>query len=187
MRANKPVTIYTIGHSNHSIDEFLAILRRHDVQTVADVRSTPFSRRNPQFNQESLNTSLQKSRIEYVYMGKELGGHPESSDLYDQHGHVIYERVAKSSEFRRGMRRAAELADTTKLALMCAEGDPAKCHRHPLLARFLLERAVRVLHIRRDGVIEDAEPMLGQPPNSQLPLFEPPGEDLTWRSPKRIR
>ena len=179
-------TIYTIGHSNHGIREFIDLLRMHSIQTVADVRSTPFSGYNRHFNQGALKNSLWEARIEYDYLGKELGGHPSLNELYDG-GHVVYERLATEPEFRRAIRRIANLAGTTRLVIMCAEGDPAKCHRHPLLARALLERELRVYRIRRDGTLSDAAAMFAQPVDPQLPLFEPPGEDLSWRSPKRIR
>ena len=187
MTEARPTIIYTIGHSNHPAEDFSALLKAHNIVTVADVRSNPFSTYNPQFNQGQLKSSLRRSGIEYVYLGKELGGHPGADHLYDKGGHVIYERISGTPEFRQGIRKVAELAVKDRLVLMCAEGDPAKCHRHPLLARFLLERGFRVDHVQRDGSLTQADTMFNRPADPQLPLFEPPGEDLSWRSPKRIR
>jgi hypothetical protein len=120
-------------------------------------------------------------------LGQELGGHPDEAELYDGGGHVIYERIATTSPFRNGIRRVGEIASSTRLVLMCAEGNPSECHRHPLLARELVMRGFRVLHICRDGSLQNARDMFEKPTDPQLPLIEPPGEDLSWRSPKRIR
>jgi len=135
MAGTEEITIYTIGHSNHHIEGLLDLLRMHDIQTIADVRSRPFSRRNPQFNQDAVKKSLWKAGIEYVHEGESLGGHPTQDDLYDNEGHVAYERLANARDFRRGIKRIEDLATGTRLALMCAEQDPEDCHRHPLLAR----------------------------------------------------
>ncbi len=185
---NEPTTtIYTIGHSNHPIEEFLRLLHLHSVQTLADVRSRPTSRFHPQFRQKALKDSLVNSGIEYIYLGNELGGHPSAENMYDQNGHVIYERIATTSVFRRGIQHVGELAESTRLALMCAEGEPNECHRHPLLARVLLEQDICIQHICRDGRLKNAASMFESATNLQIPLVEPPGEDLSWKSPKRIR
>ena len=119
-------------------------------------------------------------------MGDALGGHPQEKSFYDAKDHVIYERITPLKEFRRGIKRIAEESEGHILSLMCAEEDPIKCHRHPLLARALIERDVRVLHLRRDGTVQDAAELAGFT-SLQLSLFEPSGEDRTWQSPKRIR
>ena len=179
-------TIYTIGHSNHNIEEFLGLLQLHDIQTLADVRSSPRSRYH-HFNQAVLRNLLWTAGLEYVYLGEELGGHPESDEFYDISGHVVYERIFSTRQFRRAIQRTIDLSATTRLVLMCAEGDPSQCHRHPLIARVLLEHKICVQHIRRDGTLLEAAAMRSQHRGSQLPLLEPTGEDLSWRSPKRIR
>jgi len=179
-------TIYTIGHSNHNIDEFLSLLHLHDIQTLADVRSSPRSRYH-HFNQAVLRNLLWTAGLEYVYLGEELGGHPESAEFYDASGHVVYERIFRTRQFRRAIQRTIDLSATTRLVLMCAEGDPSQCHRHPMIARVLLERQICIKHIRKDGTLHDAAAMSSPHGDSQLPLFEPTGEDLSWRSPKRIR
>jgi len=178
-------TIYTIGHSNHPLDRFLSNLSAYNVRTVVDVRTRPTSR-FPHFRQRALKEALSQTGIEYLFYGEELGGHPKNKEFYDASNHVIYERVAATPSFRRGIKNLITLSSNTTAALLCAEGDPAKCHRHPLISRYLLERGLEVLHIKVDGTVEDAKSMFSQPTDSQIPLFEPPGEDLTWRSPKRI-
>lgn len=179
--------VFTIGHSNHPIEKFLELLRLYSVETVADVRSRPVSRYFPHFRQQALKNALAQTDIEYVYFGNELGGKPASDEMYDPQGHVIYERLAATPAFRSGIQRVENLLTTTRLALMCTEADPAECHRHPLIATYLVERNIQVQHILRDGTVRDAAMMFDQAPSLQMPLLEPPGEDRSWRSPKRIR
>ena len=177
-------TVFTIGHSNQPAAEFVALLKRQNIERVVDVRSKPTSRFH-HFKREPLTERLRSLGIDYLYLGDQLGGHPESDDFYVD-GRVAYERMAALSGFRVGISRVVDDSEQHCLVLMCAEEDPAKCHRHPLLALALLERGVEVLHLRRDGSIQDAAAMTDQT-SPQMPLLEPPGEDLTWRSPKRIR
>lgn len=179
-----PRRIFTIGHSSHPIDTFISLLQRYDIQTLADVRSKPRSRW-PHFSQNRLREALSQHASDYVYFGDELGGHPDVEELYDSEDHVVYERIASDRGFRRGIRRLVELAVETHLVIMCAEGKPEDCHRHPLLGRSLTERDVRVVHILRDGSTIDAQ-KVAESHSPQLSLFETPGEDLTWKSPKRI-
>lgn len=178
--------MFTIGHSNEPLDEFIGLLTAQAIDLVVDVRSKPQSRFFPHFNRRALGDHLVECGIEYEYMGDELGGHPPEKELYDEKGHVVYERVAKLRRFRNGIKTIARLCEQRRVALMCTEEVPAKCHRHPLLAVMLLERDVNVLHIRRDGSLQDAGELLRQD-IAQLPLVEPPGEDSGWHSPKRIR
>ena len=178
-------TILTVGHSHQSSDEFVALLLSHRVEQVVDVRSIPYSKHVPHFNRESLKARLARRGIDYVYLGEQLGGHPDSDELY-VNGRVVYERVAKLRGFRRGIDRVVDESELRCVAVMCSEEDPAQCHRHTLLALALQERGLRVQHVRRDGSIQDAT-ALTDPTDLQMPLLEPEGEDLTWHSPKRIR
>lgn len=177
-------TVFTIGHSNQPAAAFDTLLQSFHVQCVVDVRSKPQSRFG-QFNRKALEIRLSGLGIDYLYLGDELGGHPDPDEFYEG-GYVVYERVASLRQFRRGISRIIDESEQRCLALMCAEEDPAECHRHPLLARMLVERGIEVLHVRRDGSVQDATRM-AEEVGSLLPLFEPPGEDLTWRSPKQIR
>ena len=186
MTEDEATTIYTIGHSTHPIETFIGLLRRHKIQTIADVRSTPYSRRNPQFNQPVLKDSLWKASINYIHLD-ELGGYPDDKKYYDEGGRALYERIAGTEDFKGGMKRLYAVLDGTQLAVMCAQGKPQDCHRHPLLATCLLERGLRVLHILRDGTLVDAAEMFDAQIDNQLPLFELPGEDRYWRSPHRVR
>lgn len=94
--------IYTIGHSNHTLEKFVDLLQENNITAVADVRSIPYSRFNPQFNRDQLKESLNKKNIKYLFMGKELGGRPDASEYYNE-GTVDYEKVANKEEFRNGI------------------------------------------------------------------------------------
>src|SRR5262245_1805651 len=90
------MTLYSIGHSNVAIDAFIDLLRRHEIATLVDARSRPYSRYNRHFSREPLQQSIEEEGIRYVYLGKEIGGHPEDSKLYFESGKVDYELVAQS-------------------------------------------------------------------------------------------
>ena len=154
--------IFTIGHSNHSLEDFLALLSKHHVTAVADVRSAPWSRFNPHFSRNALSAALKARGIRYVYLGRELGGRPDDPALYDEGGHVRYERVAQTSGFRDGIARVAGGAATHRIALMCAEKEPLDCHRTHLVARALDAEGVEVVHILADGGIERHAETMGR-------------------------
>jgi uncharacterized protein (DUF488 family) len=147
------VRVMTIGHSTHSLDEFVALLQKHDVTAVADVRSNPFSRHMPHFNQSSLRTALPKCGIRYAFLGRELGARSNDRDCYVD-GRVQYARIARTGLFREGIDRLLIGAKTERIALMCAEKDPLDCHRTLLVARNLVDEGVEVVHILADGEAE---------------------------------
>jgi uncharacterized protein (DUF488 family) len=145
--------IFTIGHSTHSQEHLIALLRRHGISAVCDVRSAPYSRVNPQFNREEINQALRTFGIRYVFLGRELGGRSEDPKCYER-GKVSYERLAQTGSFKRGLERLQEGAKSYRLALMCAEKEPLECHRAILVARHLLPLGLAVHHIHADGRLE---------------------------------
>jgi uncharacterized protein (DUF488 family) len=145
--------IYTIGHSNHPIERFIALLREHGVQAVADVRSTPYSRFNPQFRREPLAASLSDAGIRYVFLGEELGARSQDPSCYDGN-RVSYAKLARSALFQRGLERLISGAQEFRIAILCAEKDPLDCHRTILVTRELEHRGVPVSHILADGSLE---------------------------------
>lgn len=145
--------VFTIGHSTHSIEKFIALLSAHGIQVVADVRSSPFSKFNPQFNRENLQNSLKASGIRYVFLGKELGARSEDPACYVA-DKVQYDRLAKTPLFQSGLDRVIEGMNNYRIALMCAEKDPLDCHRTILVARELLKRGAAITHILEDGALE---------------------------------
>jgi uncharacterized protein (DUF488 family) len=145
--------IYTIGHSIHSIEAFIRILKAAGVTAVADVRSAPYSRYQPQFNRDALEKSLRGAEIEYVFLGVELGGRsPNESDFED--GRVVYSRLRQRSEFDKGLERVIAGSQKFVLALMCTEKEPLDCHRTLLVAQALTEQGVEMSHIHSDSSLE---------------------------------
>ncbi|MEJ1961895.1 MAG: DUF488 domain-containing protein [Gammaproteobacteria bacterium] len=145
--------IYTIGHSNHMIERFLDLLSFHQITVLADVRSTPYSRRNPQFNREKLKQALAEREIGYVALGEELGARSKDRACY-RDGKVVYARLAATPLFREGLRRLKSEASEHRVAIMCAEKEPLDCHRTILVARWLVAEGVAVGHILATGALE---------------------------------
>lgn len=160
------LTVYTIGHSNLSEDQFLVLLGQHRIELVVDVRSAPFSRFTPHFNRESLRPMLTEAGIQYAYAGEKLGGRPPDPSCY-RHGvlpepgadylqEVDYVVVEQREWYQAGIRRLRELAQQQRTAIMCSEENPEICHRHHLIARTLLNQGVVVHHIRQGGELTEA-------------------------------
>jgi uncharacterized protein (DUF488 family) len=154
------IMIYTVGHSNHPIEKFLALLRQHEITAIADVRSTPYSRRNPQFNSKPLSAALETDGIAYVFLGKELGARSEDASCYDETGRVQYERLARTPLFNQGIDRVLAGAQRFRIALMCAEKEPLDCHRTLLVSRALETRGATITHLLADGSIEPQQDTL---------------------------
>lgn len=172
--------VFTIGHSTHSAEAFLALLRLHGVGAVADVRSAPFSRFNPQFNRDALEQLLKTNGIRYVFLGQELGARSEDRSCYIQ-GRVQYARLAQTPLFQSGIDRVLQGADRFCVALMCAEKEPLECHRTLLVAKALAERGQPVMHIHADGHLETHEAALER----LLDLTRVPKDDF-FRSRKEL-
>lgn len=145
--------IFTIGYSNHSIEEFISLLNRYSITAICDVRSKPYSRLNAQFNREDLKQALRESDIAYVFLGKELGARSNDPSCYEN-GKVQYDRLALTALFRQGLDRVQEGIKKYRIALMCAEKDPLECHRTILIARHLEVLGYAVQHIRGNGGLE---------------------------------
>jgi len=156
-RKESPLTVFTIGHSTRPIDEFLDLLRAHAIRQLLDIRTIPKSRRNPQFNTDSLAASLAAAGIRYVHM-KDLGGlrHPARNSLNLGWRNASFRGFAdymQTPQFSAALGQAIHLAEeTSPTVLMCAEAVPWRCHRS-LVADALIVRGIRVLEI-----ISAAEP-----------------------------
>jgi uncharacterized protein (DUF488 family) len=165
--------VFTIGHSTHPLDRFMALLKQHNITALCDIRSRPYSRINPQFNRENLKKSLREQGIVYVFLGKELGAQSEDASCYLL-GKVQYDRLAKTNLFRKGLDRVREGMKGYRLALMCAEKDPLECHRSILVARHLEALHTMVEHILDDGSLESH----GKALNRLLRQLQLPEQDL---------
>jgi uncharacterized protein (DUF488 family) len=128
----------------------------HSITAVADVRSTPYSRRHPHFSKEPLSKALANSNISYVSLGKELGTkNPVPECIVD--GLARFHLIASRPEFSSGLKRITRGMENFVIALMCAEEDPLSCHRTLLICRHLRQRINTIHHIRGDGEIESNE------------------------------
>ncbi len=141
--------LYTIGHSNHTLDEFLRLLNTHFVNCVVDVRSVAASSHYPQFNQEPLGWFLREKNIDYQFFGRELGA--RRMDCINQDGLVDFERAIYTTLFQNGVNKLMRLFDTRTVTLMCSEAEPLECHRFALVARYFHEHGVEVFHILKDA------------------------------------
>jgi len=160
--------LFTIGHSRHSIDKFIHLLKDHRIEVLVDIRSTPYSRFNPQFNKNALQQALQKQSIDYVSAGEYLGGRPKDPSCYKHHAipdktgdylhEVDYPKMMKRPWFIMGIQQLLEITSMQTTTIMCSEEDPAKCHRHDLIAIYLMgaHPEVTIYHIRGDGSVLDA-------------------------------
>jgi len=159
VQAPDRVQVYSIGHSDHTIEAFLDLLRQQMVAVVVDVRSQPYSRWAPQFNRENLARDLEAAGIRYVFMGDSLGGRPADPAFYEAgQERPDYERLSQSPAYQAGVEELLELAEAQRVVMMCSEGDYRKCHRAMLITPTLLKRGARVLHICRDGTVVEAQP-----------------------------
>lgn len=147
-------TLFTIGHSNHSLESFLALLQQHRITALADVRSHPYSKYLPHFNQNQLERYLKKHGIAYVFLGKELGARPDIPECYIK-GKAIYEKIAETENFKTGLKRIVKGLENYQIALMCAEKDPLTCHRAVLICQHLKLFSLEIKHINFDGNIEN--------------------------------
>lgn len=164
--------LYTIGHSNHSLEKFIGLLEGQNIMTLVDVRTAPYSRYSPHFNRESLEHALARQNIQYAHAGKYLGGRPSDPSCYksrtlpaegaDYLHEVDYPEVMKREWFQQGIARLLEMADEQTTAIMCSEENPAECHRHHLVAKYLMAEhpEVDVRHIRGNGMVYGAGSVL---------------------------
>jgi uncharacterized protein (DUF488 family) len=169
-----PLTVYTIGHSTRALAELIALLREHSVTTLADVRTVPRSRRNPQFNRETLREAVGAAGIVYVHLPG-LGGfrapRPDSPNTgWVNSSFRGYADYMLTEEFARNLDELLDLAARATVALMCAEALYWRCHRS-LIADALAVRGVSVAHILRPGHLA---------PHHLTPFARVSGSSLTY-------
>lgn len=154
-------TVYTIGHSTHSLKRFVELLASHGITALADVRSRPYSRYTPQFNHEALRTDLKKVGIAHVFLGRELGARAEDRSCYVD-GRARYDLIARTELFQQGIARVLHGTERYRIALMCAEKDPLTCHRAILVCRHLILRGANAEHILENGTLESHQASLAR-------------------------
>ena len=142
--------IHTIGHSNHEFVDFVSLLSLHRVTAIADVRSYPVSGRFPQFNKSEIKSRLRGAGIRYVFLGEALGARPGDMACYDK-GVVDFDKVRETDLFKEGLASLRRGALDYRICLLCAERDPADCHRTWLVAQTLHDAGATIGHILADG------------------------------------
>nr|WP_199303111.1 DUF488 domain-containing protein [Oscillatoria sp. FACHB-1406] len=183
--------MFTIGHSNHDIGTFISLLQQHEITALADVRSYPYSRFLPHFNQVELKAALAERGIAYVFLGDALGARPKQRECYVD-GKALYEKIAATDEFQAGIQRILNGIQKYQISLMCAEKDPLTCHRAVLVCQHLRSFELQIAHILKDGRLESHQHLeqrmlrkhgftdFFEEPNKQVQLsfFTPENSDL---------
>jgi len=173
-------TIYTVGHSTHEFSYFLELLSTCQIDCIIDVRSTPASGRNPQYNQGALRSNLRAEEIIYLHFGKEFGARQPSQSVQNDDGQVNFEKFRQTAAFQKGVNQLEEgLEKGYNIALMCSESSPLDCHRFSMISNFLVDKGFEVHHILKDKSLvshEDMEIQMLKKYAKKLPkpsLFEP--------------
>jgi uncharacterized protein (DUF488 family) len=146
--------VYTIGHSNHPIEEFIKLLNHYSINCVCDVRSTPYSRYAEQYNREYLKEVLESKNIMYLYFGDEFGARRNEKSLLTD-GVVDFIKVAKDDKFICGITRVKKgIQKDYRIVLMCTEKEPLECHRTILVSKNLEASGISVAHILANGFVK---------------------------------
>lgn len=182
-------SIYSIGHGNKSIETLIDELRHFGIDYLIDIRSKPYSKYSPHFNQNSLKFSLLEKKITYVFMGDILGGLPDDQTCYTN-GYVDYVKLKEKDFFKTGLQRLITANDKKiKVVIMCSESKPEECHRTKLIGEELRKKGINLKHITRTKnklkqllIKSQNEVMLEVAPNGTINLF---GEEMSFGSRKK--
>jgi uncharacterized protein (DUF488 family) len=176
--------IWTLGHSNHTLQRLTELLAVEGLEVVVDVRSYPYSRIAPQFNREQLEVALREAGRHYLFLGDELGGRPAREEHYDEQGHACYDRMAQQPAFQEAIQRLLRGCREHRVALLCSEGQPQDCHRRLLVGRVLAEHGVQLRHILPSGAVHQEDVVSLDSADGQESLF---GEETAaWRSTRSV-
>ncbi len=146
-----PQTIFTVGHSDLSFMRFLTLIQACNINHIIDIRSIPYSRNATWSNKSRLSEILKPFHIRYTYMGHKLGGKKQPFDLVKKQ-----QAATTRQDYADAIQLLLQLSMRENLALLCAEGDPANCHRQHIVAQTLLDSGVKVLHILKSGALQEA-------------------------------
>ena len=145
-------TVYTIGYSGFSINDFITTLKKYHISLIVDVRSSPFSNHFPEYNRDVLESCLRTQGIYYRNYACEFGARQNDRRYYNQEGYLDFEIFAKSQYFLKGIQKLCNsMKQNYTFALMCAEKDPICCHRTILVARAFFNRGYNVIHLLENG------------------------------------
>ncbi len=177
------LAVWTVGHSNHELDEFARLLSGEQIEFLVDVRSFPYSRYASHFNREQFEVAMARRGVRYLFMGEELGGRPTSEDQYDGEGHALYGPMSEGAAFTPAVNHLIEGARHHRIALVCSEGDPQDCHRRLLVGKVLADRGVELRHILPDGTIRTELSVVLSDDHAQCLFF---AEETSWRSTQSV-
>lgn len=153
-------SLYSIGHGTKTFDEFEKELKSFDIKYLIDVRSKPYSKWNPSFNQDMLKYLLQRKGYIYVYMGDSIGGMPSDTSCYTD-GHIDYAKMREKDFFKAGLKRLLTADEKgIKVAIMCSESEPEKCHRSKLIGQELMKFEISLNHIVGVGKMQSQETVM---------------------------
>lgn len=179
-----PPVLWTVGHSNHDFETFVALLQRHHVVYVVDVRSYPYSRFAPHFNRDELRAGMDAHGIEYVFLGMALGGRPGRDEHFDSEGHALYGKMAEEPAFEEAINRLMLGASDHRLALVCSCGQPLDCHRRLLVGKVMCDRGAELRHILPNGELHTETSVNVNSDSAPAALF---GDDVpSWRSTRSV-
>ena len=158
--------IYSIGHGTRKIEDFLSILKQYSIQYLIDVRSQPYSKFSPQFNQNNLKHYLELHNVKYVFMGDSLGGRPKDITCYDNEGKVDYIKIKEKDFYIEGISRLKTAYHKgIGVVIMCSESKPTECHRSKLIGMSLLEdekEKITITHIDENGRLKDQATVMNE-------------------------
>jgi uncharacterized protein (DUF488 family) len=165
--------IYTIGYGARELERFIAVLKKHHIDFLIDIRSRPYSRYKTDFSKEALQRNLQKNGIRYVFMGDTLGGQPDDPSCYDEEGKVDYAKIREKEFYAQGIGRLRQAyQNQLSVVLMCSEGKPEMCHRSKLIGKTLVEAQMEVAHIDENDQLISQEDVILRIHKGQLSLFD---------------
>ena len=146
-------TLFTIGYGNLEIKNFIEIVKKNNIEIICDIRSQPYSSYSPAYSQEPLKKVIKENSIKYIFMGDSLGGRSEDMDCYENN-RINYEILSQKKTFQDGLDRLLEGLNKYKIAIMCSEKDPEKCHRTLLVARYIKNKHSNIVHIHHNDSLE---------------------------------
>ena len=152
--------IYTVGHSIYKVDDFIELLKTNNINTIVDVRSTPYSKFASQYNKEALHQYLKQNGICYIYMGDMLGARYENENLLFENGSVNFKRVQETKTFQDGIARLDKgMKKGYSISLMCSEKEAFDCHRFGLISEYIRENLtdVEIKHIYPDKILSQKD------------------------------
>lgn len=178
--------IYSIGHGNKDIKQFLDELSSFEVKFLIDVRTRPYSRFWPHFDREHLQLKLQQDAIRYIFLGEKLGGLPNDPKCYSD-GKVDYDLLKSNDAFLEGIERLINAhKQNLKVAVMCSESDPEQCHRSKAIGAVLEEEGISMTHIIARDISKDQATVMNELTRGRAgpDLF---GEQPSFTSRKKYR